>query len=478
MVVAELFATLGLAPDTKSWDKGHELIEDLHKALEAYLGYEGLKKVGELVESTVEAAVSAKHLGERLGITAESVQELGYAADVTGSSGEEMAAAMQRLALGLEHAKKGTGPLVDAMSQLHVPIANLRKENLDQNLEEIAEGFKNAPESVNKLGLAMEIFGKNAGPKLLPLLEKGSSGIKELREEAEKLGVVIDEEGIEKAHEFEIEQKKLGATLKGIRNEAVVAMLPALKEMAEGLRDWVAQNREAIATGLKTILEGIAIAFKAIGTVLSWVIDLFKNHQEVVVALGLAFVVLQGQAIASAIATGIAWMLAMAPIVLMVAAIAAVIAITKRMVEYVTGKTVTWKELWNAAIDGAKRLGRAVGDVFEFIANLPVIKQLIKLVHDIDQLAKTHGQRTGKDEDLFREGSLDAIDSVKTGTGKLLTRGANGQVIETNIGDTNVTITGTGLPADQLEALTRKAVKDAHTESIRQAIAAVSGGKR
>lgn len=356
MIVAELAARLGLIPNEKEWDKGHELVESLHHAMEAYLGVEGLKKVKEMVDGTVEAAVSAKHLGEQLNISTDAVQELGYAADVTGASAEAMNTAMRRLALGMEHAKKtGSGPLVDALQQLHVPMSKLKGENLEQNLDVLADAFAHAGPNVNKTALAMEIFGRQ-GAQLLPLLNKGSGGVKALREEAHKLGVVMDKEGVEKAEEFEIAQKRLGATMTGLRNTAVMALLPTLQMMVDSLMEWVQENREAITGALEAAMRGLATAFKVVGSVISWATDLVKEHRETfMLALKAVGVLLTAFAAKAAID----WVIAFAPIAGIVAAIMGLIKIFEMLRDEFGTVTAVVGTL-TAALAGAFAIGKVM----------------------------------------------------------------------------------------------------------------------
>jgi phage-related minor tail protein len=502
MIVADLFARLGLLPDEKSFDKGKELIESVHHALEAYLGFEGLKKVGELVEGTVEAAVQAKHLGERLGITGEAVQELGYAADVTGASAEDMTSAMQRLSQGMERAAKtGKGPLVDALGHLHLSFSKIKGQTRDVQLETIADGFKNAKPGVDLLAQSIDIFGRGAGPKLLPLLKKGASGIEELRAEAQKLGVVIDEDGIEKAEEFEIAQKKMGATLKGIRNEAVVALLPALQEMAEGLQKWIMANRDAIVSGLETFFGVLASAMHVVGEVLSWLIDLFKNHTDAVVSLGLAFVVMQYQAISAAVASAAAWVIAALPFVAIAAAIAAVIFVLKKLLEHVIGAKVTWTELWNAVIEA----GEMIIDWFEalydkvepWISN--VVDSIEQAFSDLWQSVKDGAQEAWDDikgipvighvirgVQAVGEGIGDAAGWVATQGGTydptapktVPAAGEERGDVTIQGGDTHIEINGTNLDHKQLKSAVQDAINESNKDMLRHAHDSISGGKR
>lgn len=504
-VVTELFASLGLIPDEKSWERGHELIEKLHTALNVYLGYEGIEKVKSLIEGTVEAAVHAKHLGERLGVTGEAVQELGYAAEQTGSSAGQLQTALQRLSLGLQMVKKtGTGPLAEAMRELRIPIANLQKEKLDQNLEEIAEAFSKAGPQVNKTGLAMEIFGRS-GAQLIPLLNKGKAGIVDLREEAQRLGLVMGEEAQEKAEEFEVAQKKVAAALKGLRNEAVVAMLPALKEMTEGLSEWIAENREAIASGLAAALHGLVTAFQMVGHAIYTVIQFFKEHDDAVVVLVAALGIYAAVAIKAAIASALAWAAAAAPFVLIGAAIAALVIGIKHLVEYLTGRALTLEEMWDGLVDGGEAaldwlealpgraltwiedVAKSIKDAFTDAWDWAVKKaheawEDIKGIPVIGHIIKGGAWAADKIGDALSFDMGGVMSKVKAENGVIpgggpMTTDANG-IASITVGDLTFHIDAKGMTPEELQAAMKAEVVAGITDAVRQARSNTSGGKR
>lgn len=369
LAVADLFATLGLKPDESSWKHGDKLIEGVKKGLEAFAGYEAIKKINEMVDKTVEAAVGAERLGQKVGISAEAVQELGYAASVSGASTDDLQVSMQHLARGLEELRtKGTGPAQDALQALRISYSQLKGEGLDQNLEVIADRFKEMPDGPKKTAAAMDLFGRS-GTALIPLLNKGKDGIVDLRNEAEKLGVVISEDGIKKAEEYEEAQKRLAATFTGLRNEVVIALLPALKDLVETMVEWVKNNREAIETGLRAAVHLLMFAFQGLAKVLdvvAVVLEFMGNHAElartILTALGIVI---------GAIATeaAIAWLVSLGPILLVVGAITALIFIFKDWLRgLLEGKGVTASVL-NWIADKFKSMARAVLDVFKAIGH-------------------------------------------------------------------------------------------------------------
>lgn len=502
MIVAELMAKLGLVPDEKSWDKGHELIEGLHTALEAYLGYEGLKKVQELVEGTVEAASQAKNLALQLNISTDAVQELGYAANLTDMSTGELTSGMRKLSVGLEEVHtKGTGPAADGLQKLGVHMKDLKDLTLDKKLDVLADAFEKAGPKVNKLQVSTELFGRAAGPKMLQLLEKGSAGIAELRNEAHEMGVVLDEDAISKADEFEESQKRMTATLTGLRNTIAIAVIPVITEMAQALQKWVMQNREAIVSTLKTVLEGIVETFKILGTVIGGTIKFFQEHQDLFGALVVAIGLYASASIAAAIASGVAWLIAMAPLILTVAILALVALGVKKLIEYVTGKSMSWRQMWDAAVEGGKELADWIEDLpgkvetwFEDIAQS--IKDAFQDAWDFAvETAKAAWEEIKEDTGLGRviagakflagsgdtPGTMEAFAAANAAPAipSIDVPGSSETPsIENNFGDTHISIDAAGMSPDELKSAVKDSVREAHEDTVRQAMAAVSGGRR
>ena len=307
--IANLAVRLGMKIDKHEFEEGNEVLGKLKEGLEFFAGFEAVKGLFELVEHTTEAAVGSKHLAEQLGVSIEAVQELGYAADVTGGSTEGMRVAMQHLAFSMQTAAKtGTGPLVDGLQRLHIPLSNLKGEKLDQNLEEIAEGFKNAGPEVNKTALAIEIFGRQ-GAKMLPLLNKGKEGIKELRAEFVGLGGETSAEQAKRLEEFEEAQKKIKYLWAGIKFDAVMAILPTLQKMVQTLFDWVKANRELISTSIVNLMHALAVAFELIGTAVGGFVKVLNFLSQdgdaikaILIGIGAAITYVAGAAIAAWIA--------------------------------------------------------------------------------------------------------------------------------------------------------------------------------
>ncbi len=375
MKIAELFAELGLDVNKESFEKGSELIEGVHHALEALAVFEGVKMLGELVESTTDAAVASKRMGEKLGISAQSVQQLGYAADVSGASVEDIQGAMQKLALSSEKVKTGQEPLVTGLGKLGIKFSEISKLPLDERLARIADGFADAGPGVDKTGISMEIFGKS-GTKLIPMLNKGADGLAELREEFIATGAQIDDETIDQFEKLEETGKKLKYNWIGIKNQLVSALLPAIQGMADGLMKWVQANREMIKQRLEQVIHGIIVVIKAAARVVGILVTVFEAVVDVVQLVLEAFNDLVGGAsgvedvlVGAAIAVGAAWLLANLPLIAMLAAIAAVILVVQDLWSWMNGGDSVLKNLYEAFVQylGESGVGRIILGVMHSI---------------------------------------------------------------------------------------------------------------
>lgn len=168
------------------------------------------------------------------GITVESLSGLSYAADLAGVSQETLTTSMARLAKGMSEAAQGTGEALKGFQALKLDVTNIK--NADDALLQIAEKFAGFEDGAEKTALAISLFGR-AGAQLIPFLNSGRDGIEQLRQEAEKLGIVIGTDTAKQAETFNDSLTRLGAIQTGIINQITAAMLPAFNAFTQALFD-------------------------------------------------------------------------------------------------------------------------------------------------------------------------------------------------------------------------------------------------
>lgn len=476
MIVEELAARLGLEINEAAWKSGEKLVEnlkdgfkDLQKtltgsvahAIEAFISFEAVKHVAEFVEQTVDAAVAAKRLGERVGISAEAVQELGYAANISGASAEDMQVSLQFLARGLEELRtKGTGPAADGLQELGLHFSAIKGKSPDQVLAVLADQFAKMPDGTKKTAVAMDLFGRS-GTTLIPLLNKGSKGIKELREEAEKMGVVIGESGIKRSEEFERTQKRLHATLEGLRNQVVTALLPGLNKIGNSVLKWVTANKKLIASKLKEYIPTVINGLKTLGEVILYLIKVFgwlSDNLEVAIPLLLV--------VAAIFAP---WELAIAAVVAVIYdlwnAIANGEGVTATVVKFLMDEWQKFEDYLSGMWD---RIKQEAGAAAQWL------KDKLGLQWLQDNIGGQAGDGSVQDQWNKTLGGA-AMGQQATPSVAPSVQNSAAMSAATNV---NLTINGAAGTPEDIHKAVKAAVTDAQKDMLRQAMGSVKGGQK
>lgn len=265
----------GMASATKLIETSVDSMKD--KMLEfggALAGAFAIERLAEFGKQTVETAANLSHMAEKTGSSVESLSVLGHAAKMSGASMEDVASAMEGMNRKMVLAAEGSAKGAKGFDALGVSVKNqdgTLKSN-DQILGDIADKFQAMPDGAAKAGLAVQIFG-GAGTKMIPILNGGREGLKKFKEEAESLGIVMDERTAEGARNLENDVKKMGEEVQGAANHILEQLLPSLNMLTEKFVDMgKADNTNgavgAVLTGFRLIeTAGIRISsmFERVG---------------------------------------------------------------------------------------------------------------------------------------------------------------------------------------------------------------------
>lgn len=520
MIVAELFSTLGLIPDKESFDVGHELIESLHKAIEAYFSYEALKGVVEMFEGVAEAADHAAKEMQRTGIGVEAFQELAHAASMSDTDIRSVESGLDRLERGLDKfAKTGKGPVGDALQKLHVSLSSLRHATPEHRLEILADAFAKLPAGADKAKTAIALFG-GAGRSMIPLLNSGAEGIREMRSEAQGLGLVIDEDVAHRFEEFNDQVSRVKGWFQGIKNQIAVGLLPVFSELVDRFYDWLQANREWIEEGVDAVLNALIDGFTWLARTLSDGIEFLKKHKEYLVALGL---VIAGIIVPAVVSWAAATVVAMAPWIALGGAVALVAYWIKEVFDE-SDEGYTMANVWEAAKMAAEDFGdwlsqlpenaarwikdvagsiksamkdawdaaiKVAKDAWEAIKQIPVIGHILRggaaIATGVKGIIDHDLQGVRADRISAEQSKKDVDDSLKR-LREAEERGAKieaearrlGAAADNNFrgGDVHVTVNAANMTPEQVEKHVVGAVREANADAIRQAHAALGGGKR
>lgn len=228
----------------------------------------GAGYVAALVKNSLAAADAMTKLASGAGVTTEALSGIGWAASQSGVDLNQLATAMGRLNKGALESTTGAGQYAKTFQSLGISATDAtgKLKSADALLLELADIFERMPNGAEKSAIALQLFGRS-GAAMIPFLNAGSSGIKDLTAQAERLGLVIGSDFAAQAEEFNDSLAVLGKVSEGAGNKVAANLIGPLNELTGLMRD-IAEDGEsvnAIAGAMSGILKGLAAAAIIVG---------------------------------------------------------------------------------------------------------------------------------------------------------------------------------------------------------------------
>ena len=243
----------------------------------AFAGLAGAFSVGavaSMVQSSIDAADALSKLSQRTGETVENLSKLQYAGSLADVSNEGLATSIKKLSKNMAEAVGGTGDAADAFRAMNVEFqSDGALRSAGDVINDIADKFASYEDSAGKAALAQALFGRS-GADLIPLLNAGSQGLKEMGDEAQRLGVVFSTETAQSAEKFNDQMTRIKAVLSSFAIQTATDMLPLLNALADSMLNVAKESDSArrIFPDLTEILRvfiviggNVAYVFKSVG---------------------------------------------------------------------------------------------------------------------------------------------------------------------------------------------------------------------
>jgi len=144
------------------------------------------------IKQAGDFASQLSSLAPALGMTTDELQQWEYVFARAGLEIDDVADAFATLADRTEDALDGTVSMIDDFKLIGITLDQLRGKNPQQLFELFADGVRNTTDQNRALAAIVRNLGDDLGRKLAPMLMLGSDGLRAMREEAEKLGIVMD----------------------------------------------------------------------------------------------------------------------------------------------------------------------------------------------------------------------------------------------------------------------------------------------
>ena len=394
MALREILVELGFKVDKKGQATAQRGLDNLKKAataLAAVFATGALAKAFTgLTEELRVAGDRIDKVSQKIGVNAQALQELRFAADQTGVAEENLNMALQRFSRRSAEAAKGTGVALKTFQQLNIRLTDSagKLRPVEDLLSDVSAGMQRTKDDSERLRLAFTLFDSR-GAALVNTLKEGPEVLAAYRQQARELGGVMDDEMIKAAVELTDAQSRLDLALRGVKIVLGKELLPVVTATTDFMTRFAKSARGPLRKGLDVLNDSIELmgtiikgAFRPFSdflramtesakkaTVLSdklaEVVDVSKILTALFAALGLA-------ALAAGAKIVVAWLIALAPALIFFALLAAVgvaiVAVAEDLIRMGTegeGVFATLADGVQDLIDKHGDLGIAIGEVLD-----------------------------------------------------------------------------------------------------------------
>lgn len=214
---------------------------------------------------------------KRIGTSAETFQQLQYAAEQSGVAMDTLEGAITRMQRSLGDIGLGKGKAAaDALRELGMSSAALEGMAPEQVMLALLDALSQVQDKTRQAALGAAIFGKSF-TDLRPAMEDGAQGLRELMQQAKNVGAVMSNETVAAGEAFNDAMARLKEVGTVALSEFFEPILPLLTQLARGLTDSGDAAKDA------------AGGYKESGSALGALGQLVANTLAAVQALGNTF---------------------------------------------------------------------------------------------------------------------------------------------------------------------------------------------
>lgn len=244
-VLKEFYIKLGLDADAASFASGTALVNLLEKGLDGLVDIvkDAAKAIPEWVKEVSEMGDHIDEAAQKAGVGRDELQELAYAGQFSSLSMEDVTEGLGHLVRKMGEASAGSketaAAFTKALGKGSLEDANGHLRNAADVLGDLADRFAAMPDGADKTKMAFDVLGKS-GARFIPMLNQGREGLAKLRAEFKASGAEMDDELIDAsaAYRDSIDRlKTFGQAFKiqtvGVIIKVLPAFIKALQELVK-----------------------------------------------------------------------------------------------------------------------------------------------------------------------------------------------------------------------------------------------------
>jgi ribosomal protein L17 len=257
--------------------------DKLAGAAAAFITVSAIQQLGVAVRDAANKMGDLKDASEAIGITTDALQELQYAAQLSGVSADVLQGSLQKLTKNLGDAAMGGTAAKQSFDVLGLSGAALAAVPVDQALAMIADKLAAVENPAQRATLATDIFGKS-GLAMVNMLADGSAGLNAMAAEAQKMGVVINRDVIYGAAEAADKLDALSMVVSANLTQALISLTPVILAAAQGIATLSAAANDMLFSQVNATnqLKAAADMAKGYGTQVNIVTEAYMAYGNAV----------------------------------------------------------------------------------------------------------------------------------------------------------------------------------------------------
>lgn len=228
-------------------------------------------------------------MSQKIGMSRKAFQEWDYIMSQNGGSVESLQMGFKTLTTQIEGVQKGSKDSINAFKALGVQVKDNNGEfrSQDEIFNDTIRKLQQIKNPTQKAMLANRLFGRSAA-ELRPLLNQEASAIDNLREKANKMGLIISDEDIANSVKFKDTMDTFSRFFEAKFATTIMKIMPSLSTALEQIIQIGQENQQVfndvgtsidfvVTKALPAVLRGISWVTNALRTVADWVGTVIGN---------------------------------------------------------------------------------------------------------------------------------------------------------------------------------------------------------
>ncbi|MBC8284259.1 MAG: hypothetical protein H8E32_10640, partial [Nitrospinae bacterium] len=216
------------------------------------MGLLGVASAGVFVKMAKDAANTAdeiRKMSGRIGITTDALQEMRFAFGLAGVEGDVLNKGLLNFSKSLGEARVGTGALTTFLKKSDEALLGqlVSAKNTTKALDIFFGALGRTKNQSDKMALSSAALGR-AGKLITTAFEGGADAFANAREEAHRLGLIIDQELLENAEAMNDQLSIVSQVISVQLTKAFLELAPAIQSSAKALTEFLVgmKNGESI----------------------------------------------------------------------------------------------------------------------------------------------------------------------------------------------------------------------------------------